>query len=59
MGIVDNCLSCDAMGGPDGCCGVLEWKESGEVVCNECGLIFEIHPKDQAHLDSIAQEARK
>ncbi len=37
-------ISCDAMGGPDGCCGVLDWKDNGEVVCNECGLKWSISP---------------
>ena len=45
MSELDKHLSCDAMGGPDGCCGCLEWKADGSVICNECGTEFDVKPK--------------
>lgn len=49
MSELDKFLSCDAMGGPDGCCGCLEWKADGRVVCNECGTEYDVKPQENKH----------
>lgn len=41
---IENFISCDAMGGQEGCCGYLEWKADGRVICNECGIEYVVKP---------------
>ena len=31
----------------DDCCGVLYWSADGKILCNECGMEFDIVPKNK------------
>lgn len=57
MSKLDKFLSCDAMGGSDGCCGYLEWKSDGRVICNECGTEYDVKPKP--HMSKVKIENKE
>ncbi len=56
MSEFDKYLCCDAMGGKEDCCGILEWKADGRVICSECGMEFDVKPILKKVLDGAFNE---
>jgi len=47
---LDKFINCGAMGGTKDCPGCLEWKPDGCVVCNECGIEFNVSPNGKKRI---------